>query len=315
MAGDNEQQPIILKKVIVQGGGHHGGAWKVAYADFVTAMMAFFLLLWLLNVTTDEQRRGLADYFAPTVVSQSTSGAGGVLGGRTVAPEGARSSDKSMAAVVVELSPPKPPEGQEGDAEGSGKLNEKELLRKMAEREQDEFRKAEKQLRQAIQDVPELAALARNLVIDNTPEGLRIQLVDQEGKSMFASGGAEPLGHTRQLMEKVAEIVQRLPNQIAITGHTDALPFRTYNGYGNWELSSDRANASRRTLSEFGVDTSRFASVSGKADTEPLIPEEPTNPRNRRISIVMLRETPADGFGQPQSDVGPAPGIGPAPRN
>lgn len=323
MAGQNENT-IIVKKVIKGGGGHHGGAWKVAYADFVTAMMAFFLLLWLLNVTTDEQKHGIADYFAPTVASKSVSGSGGVLGGVSLSTEGARLTDRSPPSVVIELTPPKErspfsqdeedENEEDGDAERVRELNERELLQRMAEREQEEFRKTEQALRQAIQQVPDLAELSRNLVIDNTPEGLRIQLVDQERSSMFPSGGSEMMTHTRKLLQKVAEVIQRVPNQVAISGHTDALPFRNASGYGNWELSADRANASRRTLQEFGVPAGRIASVTGKAATEPLLADNPTAPNNRRISIVLLRQAPlvppAGPAPAPTPRYGPAPGLG-----
>lgn len=321
MAGQNENT-IIVKKVIKGGGGHHGGAWKVAYADFVTAMMAFFLLLWLLNVTTDEQKNGIADYFAPTVASKSVSGSGGVLGGVSLSTEGARLSNRSPPSVVLELTPPKQrqvtsdsdqtgSQGEEEDANSdeARELNEQELLERMAEREQEEFREAEAKLRQAIQEVPELSELSRNLVIENTPEGLRIQLVDQERSSMFPSGGSDMQGHTRKLLQKVAEVIQRVPNQVAISGHTDALPFRNGNGYGNWELSADRANASRRTLQEFGVPSDRIASVTGKAATQPLLEDDPTAPMNRRISIVLLRQTPL----VPRPGPAPGPRVGPAP--
>lgn len=317
MAAGNEQ-PIIVKKVIVSAAGHHGGSWKVAYADFVTAMMAFFLLLWLLNVTTDEQRNGIADYFAPTVSSRSSSGAGGVMGGRTLSKEGARTADTSMAAVVVQITPPET-KGEEGEeTEDSGpskeKLEEEELLRQMAEREQKEFEKAEEELREAIEAVPDLSGLSQNLIIDNTPEGMRIQLIDRDGNSMFPSGRADPMEHTRLLMQKVAEVVRRLPNKLAITGHTDSLPFRNANGYGNWELSADRANSSRRTLMEFGIRMERIASVSGRADKEPLIAEDPTHPSNRRISIVLLRENSAvpqqEQAAPPKPEfIPPAPGL------
>jgi chemotaxis protein MotB len=313
---EGNAQPIIVKKVIVSAGGHHGGAWKVAYADFVTAMMAFFLLLWLLNVTTDEQRNGIADYFAPTVASRSPSGSGGVMGGLTLSKEGARTSDRSQAAVVIQISPPEAKSKKEGDdgedtgkeGETDKKLKEAELLRQMAEREQREFERAEEELREAIEEVPDLAGLSQNLIIDNTPEGMRIQLIDKDGNSMFPSGRANPLEHTRLLMQKVAEVVSRLPNKLAITGHTDSLPFRNANGYGNWELSADRANSSRRTLMEFGIQTDRISSVAGKADREPLIEEDPSHPSNRRISIVLLRESYAVAP-PPEPIVPPAPGL------
>ncbi len=291
---EGQNEATIVVKKIVKGGGHHGGAWKVAYADFVTAMMAFFLLLWLLNVTTDEQKSGIADYFAPTVASQSTSGSGGILGGTTMSPDGARISRTSPPTIVVELTPPKQrnPSDSQTETDAEGELEEAELLKRIAEREQQQFREAEEMLRQAIQDVPDLAGLNKNLIVDNTPEGMRIQIVDQHKQSMFASGSADMNATTRKLMKTISEVVMRLPNRIAISGHTDSTPFRTANGYTNWELSSDRANASRRALIEAGLPPDRIATVSGKADTEPLIPEDPSLPSNRRISIVMLREAP-----------------------
>jgi len=322
MAG-NEEQPIIIKKVVVSGEGHHGGSWKVAYADFVTAMMAFFLLLWLLNVTTDEQKNGIADYFAPTTVSLRTSGAGGILGGQTMSVEGSRTSDRSSPAVVLELAPPETPKpvDEENDREEAGggedaELTEEELLKRMAEREQKEFEAAEQALREAIEGVPELTGFSEQLVIENTPEGLRIQLLDQDGRSMFPSGKAGMHEHMRQLLAKVAEVIQRAPNQLAISGHTDATPFKSKNGYGNWELSADRANASRRALVDSGIDPHRISSVSGKAETEPYLPDAPADAANRRITITLLREVPLQGGANGAAatpQVGPAPGVGPAP--
>jgi chemotaxis protein MotB len=289
---------IIIKKIVKGGGGHHGGAWKVAYADFVTAMMAFFLLLWLLNVTTDEQKHGVADYFAPSAASKSTSGSGGLMGGTSMTTEGARVGTSSPPTVTMEMTPPrqrKPAEEDESEGKGeageeSGEMSDEEIMQQMAEREQEEFEKAEDALREAMKDSPGLSDMAENLIIDNTPEGLRIQLVDAENTSMFPSGGSKMQENLNKILEKVADIVRRLPNQIAISGHTDSVPFRRSDGYSNWELSSERANASRRALVGFGVPISRIASVTGKADTDPLVPEDPTLPTNRRISIVLLRE-------------------------
>ena len=289
---------IIIKKIVKGGGGHHGGAWKVAYADFVTAMMAFFLLLWLLNVTTDEQKHGVADYFAPSAASKSTSGSGGLMGGTSMTTEGARVGTSSPPTVTMEMTPPrqrKPAEEDESEGKGeageeSGEMSDEEIMQQMAEREQEEFEKAEDALREAMKDSPGLSDMAENLIIDNTPKGLRIQLVDAENTSMFPSGGSKMQENLNKILEKVADIVHRLPNQIAISGHTDSVPFRRSDGYSNWELSSERANASRRALVGFGVPISRIASVTGKADTDPLVPEDPTLPTNRRISIVLLRE-------------------------
>ena len=306
----NAPQPIVVKKVIVAG-GHHGGAWKVAYADFVTAMMAFFLLLWLLNVTTDEQKKGIADYFAPQTVSRSESGSGGILGGTTMTSIGAKTDDRAAPKIIIEMSPPlqRRPTNEEIDGGGEGReaeMTDEELERKLAEKEQEAFQEAEQMLRQAIQDTPEIADLAKNLIVDNTPEGLRIQLVDQDRQSMFPAGSADLLPATKTLLAKISQVVAKLPNQISITGHTDSTPYRNgVAGYGNWELSTDRANASRRGLIENGLEAARVAYVTGKADKDPLVPENPELPSNRRISIVLLREAQLAGTEPPS---GPLPG-------
>ncbi len=291
-------QPIIIKKIKKAAHAHHGGAWKVAYADFVTAMMAFFLLLWLLNATTDEQKRGIADYFTPSSVSTSKSGAGALLGGQSMSSPGARQNNASTPSVAVKLTATSGATDAEDDldtgasgAETEGKATEEEIQQALEDREEERFRMAEEELNQAIQDNPELQAVAENLIIDRTPEGLRIQIVDQEGKPMFPSGSARMLDRTRTLMIKVAQVIQNLPNKISISGHTDAFKFRGRKaGFGNWELSTGRALSSRRALVEGGVPSARISNVVGKAATDPLVPEEPASARNRRISIVLLRE-------------------------
>jgi len=318
----DNQAAIIIKKV--KKGGHdehHGSAWKVAYADFVTAMMAFFMLLWLLNVTTEEQKHGIADYFAPTSASRSLSGAGGVLRGRSMDSRGARVSEMSRDSVTLDLAPPDEaaeeeqeseealpargtgpaegaqfeakPEGDQGEKSVDAEVDDETVEAKHAELEQRRFEAVEQALRQAIQDIPELSDLAQHLIIDQTPEGLRIQIVDQAAESMFPSGTAVMYDHTRALLAQIARVVQQLPNSIAISGHTDAEPFRSDSGYSNWELSTDRANASRRALIAAGVAPERIAHVTGKADKEPLFAEDPFLPNNRRISIVLLRDAPA----------------------
>ena len=291
-------KPIVIIKKVKKGGHdeHHASAWKVAYADFVTAMMAFFLLLWLLNVTTEEQKRGIADYFAPTSASRSTSGSGGILSGRSLDTWGARVSEKSRESVVLELAPP-PSSAAESETDDPDEavdesVDEATLEAQLADLEQRRFEEAEAALRQAIQELPDLAELAQHLIIDMTPEGLRIQVVDQAAASMFPLGSAVMFDRTRLLMRQIARVIQRLPNDIAISGHTDATPYRRDNGYSNWELSTDRANASRRELIAAGVVPNRIAHITGKADKEPLFTEDPFLPNNRRISIVLLREAP-----------------------
>jgi chemotaxis protein MotB len=301
--------PVIIKKVKGHGhAAHHGGAWKVAYADFVTAMMAFFLLLWLLNVTTDVQKRGIADYFEPTISSRSQSGAGGVLGGLTIGSPGAQAvplSSPNLEAPQNALRQPK--DGDDGNDGGTppsatpsdddtppqaqaGPIDEKELQKQFAEREEKRFENAARVLREAVKDAPELAKLADNLIIENTPEGLRIQLVDQDRQPMFPSGSAEMLDPAKKLMALVSQVVLRMPNKILISGHTDSTPYSGGGKYSNWELSTDRANASRREFIADGVPADRVSRIEGMADQQPLIPADPASPRNRRISIVLLRE-------------------------
>lgn len=284
----------VIKKVKkVVGGGHHGGAWKVAYADFVTAMMAFFLLMWLINTTSPEQKRGIADYFAPASVSRSTQGSDGLLGGSAFQKDGARASGTNRQ-IDAELTPENLRSQGGGDADGeqAGQIDTATAASALASRREGaEFASAEASLRQALQDLPEFAELSKHLIMDQTPEGLRIQLVDQEGRAMFQGSSAEPLPRTRQLLEAVAKVVDALPNRISISGHTDAtLP--SASGYTNWDLSSNRANAARRILEAQGIESGRIYQVVGKASSEPLYPDDPEQPANRRISIVLLREAP-----------------------
>ncbi len=311
----NLEQTIIIKKVKKGGhAAHHGGAWKVAYADFVTAMMAFFLLLWLLNATTEEQRSGISDYFAPASVSRTQGGSGGVLGGLSIAKKGSMKGKGAPMAFDVPLPTEEdPPESDhdendpredprrssgpdaEDDAAGKAKvdpknLSEEDTKKLLAEREEKMFRDAEATLREAISKIPELRGFAASLQIDHTAQGLRIQIHDQERSSMFPMGSALMYGHTRQLLQQVVKAVIKLPNKISLTGHTDASPYSRTSSYTNWELSTDRALASRRALVRAGLPAERITRVVGKAANDPLKPDDPLSPLNRRISIVLLRE-------------------------
>lgn len=283
-----EKAPVIvIKKVVKGGGGHHGGAWKVAYADFVTAMMAFFLLMWLLNATTEEQRQGISEYFDPTpmVVSSTTSGAGGVMGGLTVSTDGARVND--VQPIVHNDNAPSPNIKAQIDPE---QIKKEELQAELEKRENAEFEEIKKEIEQAIQD-SDLKDLAKNLMVDMTPEGLRIQIVDQDGESMFPSGSARPYEKTVKLLKMVSGIIKTMPNQISVRGHTDSVPYSKGADYTNWELSADRANASRRVLLDSGIEAKKLSNVVGKADTEHLKPDAPKDPQNRRISVILLRES------------------------
>ncbi|MDR3424611.1 MAG: flagellar motor protein MotB [Alphaproteobacteria bacterium] len=305
-------QPVIIIRRKKKGGhaGHHGGAWKVAYADFVTAMMSFFLLLWLLNVTTSEQRKGLADYFAPASISKSDSGAGGVFGGESITSvSGGEISDRSPPSAQ-NTTIPTAGQGEEGDEDtkglskeaGAGKtdaqgnaakaaqpMNAQEVAEAMKS-EEESFKQAEQILKQAIASNPELQNFANQIVIDRTPEGLRIQITDRDKFSMFPSASADPYGRARELLILVGKVIAMLPNKIAITGHTDSALFSLWSGHNNWELSAERADVSREYLVKAGVAATRIVRISGVADRDPFVPD-PKDPRNRRISIVLLRQT------------------------
>lgn len=287
-------RPIVIKKVKkVVGGGHHGGAWKVAYADFVTAMMAFFLLMWLINTTDPEQKKGIAEYFAPASVSATTSGSGGILGGTALGEDGSKSS--GSMSVQMEMAPEAPPDAPEeiGQSANLAAATEAELREEIAAREAAEFASAAESLRQAMQQMPELAELSKQLIVDQTPEGLRIQLVDQEGRSMFEQNSARPNARAQVLLRAISTVINQLPNRISISGHTSAVA-----GSGrasvpaDWPLSSQRADASRQILQRAGVDPDRVYSVAGKAGSDPLYPDDPSLAGNRRIAIVLLREAP-----------------------
>ena len=282
--------PIVIKKVKkVTGGGHHGGAWKVAYADFVTAMMAFFLLMWLINTTSPEQKRGIADYFAPASISQTTSGSGGILGGTALGDDGSKNSGSS--SVVEQLAPKAPDSAEGGQSQSLSSASEAALREALEKKEADSFASAAQSLRQALQDMPELAELSKQLLIDQTPEGLRIQLVDQDGRSMFQEGKAAPNDRARILLRAVARVINQLPNRVTISGHTSASQAGQRNE-GDWQLSSARADQARQILQGAGVVSDRIYQVAGKANSDPLYPDDPTLAGNRRIAIVLLREKP-----------------------
>ena len=296
MAFGGGERPIIIKKIKKGGhGGHHGGAWKVAYADFVTAMMAFFLLMWLINTTSPEQKRGIADYFAPASVSASTSGSGGILAGTSMGTQGVKGEG---TVKVLEQTAPEPPKNvidqgasSKQAASSVEEASEQALKDALKKREQQAFQSAAESLRQAMQNMPELAELSKQILIDQTPEGLRIQLIDQEGRSMFEQGSPKPNDRARVLLRAVSRVVNQLPNRLTIAGHTSA----STNGVrpaSDWQLSAQRADASRALLQEAGVDPDRIYQVSGKAASDPLYPDDPTLAGNRRIALVLLREAP-----------------------
>jgi chemotaxis protein MotB len=298
--GAGDGKIIIIKRIKKGGHGHHGGAWKVAYADFVTAMMAFFLLLWLLNSVSEDTLSGISNYFTPIAASSNSSGAGGMLGGLTIG-EGSQQSQSGSVAVVPLPPPTVGAGGQDLTDPGEGPSRdptEEDIDEALRERQEAQFEQAADELEQLIQGIPELAELSESLLIDYTPEGLRIQIVDQDGLPLFPSGSAAMYGYTRQIISLVARVISKLPNEVSISGHTDATAFTDPSGYSNWELSADRALATRRVLEDFGIVEQRVAKVTGQAANEPLLEDDPTAPQNRRISIVLLRDdgTAAEAF-------------------
>jgi len=290
-----EPRPIIIKKIIAEGhGGHHGGAWKVAYADFVTAMMAFFLLMWILGATNEKQRKGIADYFTPTMVQlkEKSAGANGIFGGESIIDKDNyphRASQTGSKSITI------PKDASGGEKEGGASVRAKDRAA---------FQKLKLMLQQKMAATPSLAAMAKNVRFMETREGLRIDLVDQADFAMFKSGTDQLLPAAAALMKQVAEVSDLADNAVIVRGHTDAMPYAKGRTVNNWTLSAARAEATRRALSDFGVPNSRFARIEGVADREPYVPENPYDPRNRRMSITLAW---SDGSGGEAPDAaGPA---------
>jgi chemotaxis protein MotB len=271
-------RPIIVKKVIAEAhGGHHGGAWKVAYADFVTAMMAFFLLMWLLGATTEKQRKALADYFAPTIVKtkQESAGSNGLFGGDSIVSADNyphRAGQTGTRSITI------PRDVTGGPKEASGREREQE---------REKFRIVAKNMLASVGKRDQLRRLARNLRFVETSEGLRIDIVDDADFAMFASGSSQLNAGGAQLFSAVADVVAQVPNQIIIRGHTDAVPFSSGAGTNNWRLSAERAEVTRSLLEYRGVASSRFQRIEGAAEVEPFVPDNKNDPRNRRMSITL----------------------------
>ncbi|AKR56915.1 chemotaxis protein MotB [Youhaiella tibetensis] len=292
-------QPIIIKKVKKGDHAHHGGAWKIAYADFVTAMMAFFLLLWLISMTTPEQKKGLSDYFAPSKVSESTSGAGGFMGGRALDPEGAKMAGPSPnQREVVATPPPSTRQGNDMAAisglDGQKGKTEETRTSQVDIKAKDElaFKSAAASIRQAWQAMPDITKIQDNLLLEETPEGLNILIVDQEGRPMFPEGSKYPFELTRKAIAAIAPILQQQSNQVTVSGHTAAGGNYPNEHYGPWQLTSDRANVVREILAEFGLSDDHISSVAGRATAEPLFPNDPYLAANERIKITLLHEPP-----------------------
>ena len=265
---DGALAPIIIKKKkVVAGGGHHGGAWKVAYADFVTAMMAFFLLMWLLNATTEDQRKGIADYFNPTIpISRISGGGSDGLNGSSVFTEDTLAKMGTGASRKESVGAP---------ATKTTKTMDEAAIAK-------NFNKLKEEMGNSG------GKLSEHVTVKLSAEGIVLELIDSDDNALFTSGRSDATPILRELMRIVSTKFNDFDNDIKLVGHTDNLQFKSAGGYDNWSLSSHRANPARRILVGEGVSPGRIAEVAGRADTEPLVPENPGAAQNRRISIVIL---------------------------
>ena len=284
MAGDAKKlQPIIIKKIKKGGHGHHGGAWKIAYADFVTAMMAFFLLMWLLGSTTEGDKKGIADYFQSPLKVSMLGGSGSGDSSHLI-----RGGGQDLTRTTGQV--------KRGDIEAKrDTVNLQALSQEQVRAEIARLEDLKKKVEQVIAESPKLAPLAAQLQLDMTRDGLRIQIADEHNRPMFASGSAVVQPYMRELLREIGTVLGSVPNHLTLEGHTDAQPFSAgERGYSNWELSADRANASRRELLAGGMAEARVLRVQGLASSTLFDSADPNNPANRRISIIVMNREAED---------------------
>ncbi len=285
MAGDAKKlQPIIVKRVKKAAHGHHGGAWKIAYADFVTAMMAFFLLMWLLGSTTDGDKKGIADYFNSPLRVALMGGGSGAGDSSHVIKGGGTDLTRSHGQV------------KRGDVKAKrDTINLQALKHQLTAAEAARLNELRSKLEQSLNESEALAPFRSQMRADMTGDGLRIQIVDSESRPMFASGSAVVQPYMRDLLRAIGSVLTEVPNKLTLEGHTDAMPFPGGDrGYGNWELSADRANASRRELVAGGLSDQKILRVQGLAASIPYERDNPRSPLNRRISIIVMNRDAED---------------------
>ena len=277
MADDN-LRPIVVKRIKKVAGGHHGGAWKIAYADFVTAMMAFFLLMWLLGSTTKGDLNGISEYFK-TPLKVAMSGGSGSGDSSSVIQGGGTDLSRKDGQV------------KKGETMPERKTYDLRAAKMQLERsERARLDQLKTRIQQTIEANPQLRKFKDQLLLDITSEGLRIQIVDEKQRPMFALASARLQDYTRDILIAIGSVLNDVPNKISISGHTDLTPYPTNAGYTNWELSSDRANASRRELVAAGMDENKLMRVVGLASAVNLDDKDPFNPINRRISIIVMNK-------------------------
>lgn len=282
---DDSQQPIVVKRVKKGGAAGHGGAWKIAYADFVTAMMAFFLLMWLLGSTTKGDLKGIADFFQ-TPLKVALFGGSGSGDSSSVIQGGGEDLTRTHGQV------------KKGEIESPAKKINLQALKADFERlERERLEALKSDLEKLIEASPALKQFKNQLLLDITTEGLRIQIVDEQNRPMFDSASSELKPYTRQILREIGPLLNRVENRISLSGHTDATPYAGGDrGFGNWELSTNRANASRREMVAAGLDDKKVLRVVGFASTLPFDKEHPEAAINRRISIVVLNKRTEDAI-------------------
>ena len=297
MAGDSKKlQPIIIKRIKKGGHAAHGGAWKIAYADFVTAMMAFFLLMWLLGSTTEGDKKGIADFFqTPLKVSLLGGGSGSGDSSHVIKGGGADLTRQTGQVKKGDVEAPK------------ASVNLLALKEEQRKAEAARLDALKEKVNNVLASNPRLAAMRSQIRLDLTKDGLRIQIVDEQSRPMFDSGSAVVKPYMRELLREIGMVLAEVPNRLTLEGHTDAQAFSGgERGYSNWELSSDRANASRRELITGGLPERRVLRVQGLASSNLFLPTEPNSPANRRISIIVMNREAEDRMFKTETEPVPA---------
>ena len=271
-------RPIIVKRIKKHGGGHHGGAWKIAYADFVTAMMAFFLLMWLLGSTSKGDLKGISDYFK-TPLKVAMQGGSGSGDASSVIPGGGKDLTRKEGQVKAS-----------DDPSAQKKVNINAARAAVEAEDAQRLKSLKDKIEAAIETNPVLVKYKNQLLLDITTEGLRIQIVDEQNRPMFALAKAELQSYTKEILHEIGFVLNDVPNRIGLSGHTDSTPYMSETGYSNWELSADRANASRRELIVGGMADAKVLRVVGLASAANLDKADPFNPINRRISILVMNK-------------------------
>ena len=306
-AVDERKAPVIFKKVVEEGhAGAHGGAWKIALADMMTAMMAFFLLMWLLGATPEDQRQGVADYFQPTPETTSgageTAGSNGMFGGRSIIDPDAI-PDAPVQASLMERVTPRSEAGPDNDqgtskqdksqeAKDSKILTEEQKREIAAQAEKEKVDMLEKEVQERVSQNAQVSDLKGQVNFVREKEGLRIEIIDKANFSMFGSGTAGMSPRAQALIREVSKSVANMPNKRAVKGHTDSMPFTDGSDRTNWSLSIERAEATRKIMEQGGMQSSRFSRIEGVADTAPFNSADASDPRNRRISIMVFYNEP-----------------------